>query len=106
MNRMTKTFRILSIAAVFWLVGARAALACPVCFGASDSPLVHGSNLAILALLGVTAGVLGAFATFFLHLGKRAKVLATEKGVGSLFPEDADARKRLPIPFPAQEGNR
>ena len=75
-SHMTKTFRTSGIAASIWLLAVNTALACPVCFGASDSPLVHGSNLAILALLGVTVGVLGAFAAFFLHLKRLAARLA------------------------------
>ena len=51
------------------------ALACPVCFGASDSLLAQGSNWGILALLGVTFGMLGAFGAFFMHLRKRSKLM-------------------------------
>src|SRR5450759_2375606 len=43
----------------------RAALACPVCFGNSDSPLAIATNMGIIAMLVVVAGVLGGFATFF-----------------------------------------
>ncbi len=101
---MIKSIRVFGTVALLWLSTTRAAFACPVCFGAADSPLVQGSTWAIVSLLGVTVGVLGAFATFFLHLRKRAKLMS-EKGVGSLFPDDADAEKRLPTPFSAQEGN-
>ena len=46
----------------------RAALACPVCFGQSDSPLAKAINMGILALLVVVVGVLGGFAGFFVYL--------------------------------------
>ena len=54
----------------------RAALACPVCFGQNDSPLTSAMNLGILAMLGVVAAVLAAFATFFVHLMRRARLAA------------------------------
>lgn len=54
----------------------RAALACPVCFGQSDSPMANAMNLGILALLGVIVAVLGGFATFMVHLGRRERLTA------------------------------
>lgn len=56
------------------LAFARPALACPVCFGAPDSPQVRGMQMGILALLAVTVAVLGAFAAFFLYLRRRQKL--------------------------------
>ena len=59
-----------------WTCGAlllpRLASACPVCFGASDGPMLRGSNLGILALLVVTLAMLGAFGAFFVVLARRA----------------------------------
>jgi hypothetical protein len=52
----------------------RAALACPVCFGQNDSPLAAAMNLGILVMLVVVAGVLTAFASFFVYLMRRAKL--------------------------------
>lgn len=63
--------RILLQAAGMLLV-PRLALACPVCFGASDGPLMQGSNMGILALLVVTLAMLGAFAAFAWTLARRA----------------------------------
>jgi hypothetical protein len=63
----------------------RAALACPVCFGQSDSPLANATNMGILAMLGVVGGVLAGFAAFIVHLNRRAKLVAGEvdpTGVG------------------------
>jgi hypothetical protein len=53
-------------------------LACPVCFGQNDSPLASAMNLGILAMLVVTVGVLVAFASFFIHLIKRARLAESE----------------------------
>jgi hypothetical protein len=61
------------------------ALACPVCFGESDSPLAKATNLGIIALLVVVVGVLASFAAFFVYLNRRARLFAsteTEKGLG------------------------
>ena len=56
----------------------RAALACPVCFGQSDSLLAQGVNMGIYFLLAVVIGVLAAFASFFIYLARRAKTFASE----------------------------
>lgn len=61
------------------LVLATPALACPVCFGAPDSPQVKGMQAGILALLGVTVVMLGAFATFFLYLRRRLRMVESEQ---------------------------
>lgn len=50
----------------------RLASACPVCFGASDGPMLQGSNMGILALLLVTLAMLSAFGAFFYTLARRA----------------------------------
>lgn len=55
------------------LAAPRAALACSVCFGQSDSPLAKGTNMGIYFLLAVTVGVLGGFASFFVYLIRRAR---------------------------------
>jgi len=62
------------------LTAPRAALACPVCFGNSDSPLAVATNMGIIAMLVVVAGMIGAFATFFIYLNRRAKRVAAQEG--------------------------
>lgn len=67
-----------SSALLFALIGVAAlwphsAFACPVCFGATDSAMVRGSSMGILALLVVTAGMLATFAWFFRTLAKRER---------------------------------
>jgi hypothetical protein len=46
-------------------------VACSVCFGQSDSPLAKGTNWGVFFMLGVTAMMLAAFATFFIYLIRR-----------------------------------
>jgi hypothetical protein len=64
-----------------WLVFAapQSAMACPVCFGQSDSPMAIATNMGIIAMLVVVAGVLGAFASFFVYLMRRAKLVAAQE---------------------------
>jgi hypothetical protein len=48
-------------------------MACPVCFGAADATVRESMNLGIFVLLGVTLGVLGAFARFIVNLARRSR---------------------------------
>jgi len=66
---MRQTFITLAVVAV-----PRVALACPVCFGQSDSPMAWGTNVAILFMLGVTGAVLAGFGAFIVYLMRRAKL--------------------------------
>jgi len=60
---------------VIALAAPRVALACPVCFGNSDSPLAKATNLGILAMLVVVAGMLASFAAFFIYLNRRSRMI-------------------------------
>jgi len=53
-------------------------MACPVCFGASDSPLALGVNAGIYFLLAITVVVLAGFASFFVYLMRRARLVAED----------------------------
>jgi hypothetical protein len=64
---------------------ARPALACPVCFGQSDSPLANAMNIGILVMLGVIVAVLAGFASFIVHLNRRARLVAQETVPGPHF---------------------
>jgi hypothetical protein len=67
------------------LAVARPALACPVCFGESDSPLANAMNLGILVMLGIIGAVLVGFVSFIVHLNRRARLVAQETAsIGSL----------------------
>jgi hypothetical protein len=66
------------VATLFVLAAPRLALACPVCFGQNDSPLANAMNLGIIAMLVVVAGVLTAFASFFIYLMRRARLAARQ----------------------------
>lgn len=64
------------LVAALLLAAPRAALACPVCFGQSDSPMAAATNAGIWMMLGVVAVMLGGFASFFIYLIRRANRLA------------------------------
>jgi hypothetical protein len=63
------------------LAAPRAAFACPVCFGENDSPMALAMNMGILFMLIIVAGVLGAFASFFIYLIRRARRVEQERAV-------------------------
>ena len=67
----------------------RAVLACPVCFGQSDSPLASGINYGIFVMLGIIGGLWVAFASFFIHL-KRSADAAAKAESGRLSPAKAE----------------
>jgi len=71
---MTSTVRRLVMTAAAVLVGGgTSVLACPLCFGAAETPLIDGAKLGVLVMLGVLFAVQGGFVAFFLYLRKRAR---------------------------------
>jgi len=68
--------RTLMTAAAVMIGGSTNILACPVCFGAADSPLIDGAKLGVVVLVAVTLAVQLGFVSFFLYLRKRAKQVA------------------------------
>ena len=75
----------------------RVALACPVCFGQNDSPLALGINYGILVMLGFIGSLLLAFATFFIYLMRRARLVES----GALPSASGELLRHTPH---AQEG--
>jgi hypothetical protein len=76
MNR--HPLRIFLLLAALWAFAVLRAGACPVCYGAPDSPSTQGMTAAIFSLLGVTGGVLAAFATMFLRIRRRTRAMLRE----------------------------
>ena len=58
-----------------WILAPGQVWACPVCFGAVDSPMARGTTWAVLVLIGITGSVLCAFAAFFIYLFKRSRMM-------------------------------
>ena len=69
------SLRMLVLLAVLCGAAALRAGACPVCYGAPDSTSTQGMTAAIFSLLGVTGGVLAAFAAMFLRIRKRTRAM-------------------------------
>ncbi len=63
--------RRLGIAAAVAFCSLQTASACPVCFGAKDSPMNAGMNTAIWVMLGITGFVLSLIAAFFAMMWRR-----------------------------------
>lgn len=72
--RIMRTCRaVVSIAAILLIVDVVPAWACPVCFGAADSPMTQGMNMAIALMLGILACVGTGFMMFFVRLFKLSR---------------------------------
>jgi len=70
---LTKSIGLLVLALLF---APRAAQACAVCFGNSDSKLSQGMLAGVLVLLLVVLAVLGGFVALFIYLARRAAAVA------------------------------
>lgn len=57
------------------LLIAETAMACPVCYGDPNSPMVKGTNNGILFLLGVVGILWVGFAALFVSFWMRARAL-------------------------------
>ena len=75
MNRWKTAILTLLLTCSLLLI-PRTVAACSVCFGNADSPQTQGIQGAILFLLAVIVSVLVAFAVFFVHLSRQAKLAA------------------------------
>ena len=73
-SRVRSRVKLLFLVCSF-LVVTESAGACPVCYGVTDASTIAGVNFAILALLGVTGSVLAGFASFFLYIRKRSRMV-------------------------------
>lgn len=53
-------------------------VACAVCFGAADGPMIDAARLGVLVMAGVTCVMLSAFAVFFVRVARRSVDAAHE----------------------------
>ena len=84
-SRLSPRVRPATACAAMLLSGAPL-LACPVCFGASDSPMAAGMNAGVTVLLGVTLLVLSA-----LGLGVRRIAASQRRAARMPGPADGSA---------------
>jgi len=71
---MTRRARFVAIAIVLLLAPAILS-ACPVCYGAPNSPMTKSSNNAIIFMLGIIGFVQVGFVAMFWSFWRRAKEL-------------------------------
>ena len=69
---MKRTFYIIILSFILLFV-PETADACATCFGDPNAPAAQGMNWAILTLLGVTGGVLGAVIGTIISIAKKTK---------------------------------
>jgi hypothetical protein len=46
-------------------------VACAVCFGAADGPMLDAARLGVLVMVGFTVAMLTAFGLFFVRIARR-----------------------------------
>ena len=61
--------RLLSLVAAAVLL-PKTAVACPICFGSVDSPLLDSARLGVLAMAALTLCVLATFGAWFVRLAR------------------------------------
>ena len=61
--------------------------ACAVCYGASDSPMTQGMNMAIITLLALTGVVLGGFLAAIVYFVRRARRYQAAEEILSQLPK-------------------
>jgi hypothetical protein len=74
------------------MIGLQSMLACPVCFGQSDSPMASAMTMGIFFMLVMVVGVLAGFASFFVHLVRRARLVEQSGSVGAGSADVSGAR--------------
>ena len=87
---MKRAIMLVATFAIVTVCAAQPAMACPVCFGATDSPMAEGVNNGILVLLGVIGSVQVGFVALFVGIRRRGNHL--EKNEESLEAINGGAR--------------
>ena len=55
-------------------------VACAVCFGAADGPMLDAARLGVLVMAGFTVAMLTAFGMFFVRISRRAALAVPGDG--------------------------
>lgn len=72
-QRRRETIRPLAVLVLVWLAGHGESLACSVCYGEAEGPIIDGARIGVFALFGLVLSMQVAFGTFFLSLRRRAR---------------------------------
>lgn len=83
-----KTLHTISTLAVGWLLLARPALACPVCYGQADNAVIDGAKLSVIFLGALVYVLIGGGVALAVVAHRRAvKNLDPRRGLRLLPPE-------------------
>lgn len=73
-RRRRKLIRGAAFAAVTFLLPLqRAVLACSVCYGEAEGPMIDAARMGVYLLFGLILLIQGSFAGFFIYLWRRAR---------------------------------
>lgn len=67
-----------------FLLPPKAAEACSVCYGNSDSDMAKGFGWGVLSLLAVVVFVLSGFVAFFIYIAKRSAAMSQAQAPAAL----------------------
>ncbi len=74
---MARTFRrvtrVTAALAALWLAGHGSALACAVCYGEAEGPMIKAASMGVYLMIGVIGAVQACFAAFFITLWRRTR---------------------------------
>jgi hypothetical protein len=73
-RRRRKLIHPLAVLAAAFLLSARPAAACAVCYGEAQGPMIDAARLGVFLLFGLVLAVQVGFVGFFVRLGRRARV--------------------------------
>ena len=76
-RRRRKNIHPVPVMVSVWLLGNRAAMACQVCYGDAEGPMIDAARLGVFLLFGLVLLMQVSFALFFVYLWKRARRFRT-----------------------------
>lgn len=53
-------------------------VACAVCFGTADGPMIDAARVGVMVMAGMTCAMLAAFGVFFVRVARRAAAAAAD----------------------------
>ena len=71
---MIHPVRVLPILFGIWLLDQPETLACAVCYGGAEGPMIDAARWGVFLLFGLIGVVQIGFATFFVKLWRRARL--------------------------------
>jgi hypothetical protein len=68
----------LPVVLLVWTAGNQPALACAVCYGDADGPMIKAAGMGVWLMIGLVVALQSSFALFFIHLWRRTRKPAKE----------------------------